>query len=172
MNVEIALVLEVIAQVGQAAHQQIAVDRLFIEYRNVLLQVPLGYFRAAGLHLDLGPAVGLDRGLHAIAGRLVIGMVHGDRGGEPLILVVFSPYVLQPAQRVLRGCLLPTEPALILRGLGHLFLGKHGIARDYRRSQAGALARCHLEGDRHLLMLGVASDLRLNRAQVQPVALQ
>ena len=96
LDVEVALILEVVAQVADAAHQQVAIDGLLVEDRNVLFQIALGNLGAVGLDFDFRAAIGLDGGADAILLGQVVLVVEGDRGGEPVLLVVFLRMLRTP----------------------------------------------------------------------------
>src|SRR6185437_5825244 len=70
------------------------------------------------------------------------------------------------------GDLLPSENAVILRGLFQLLSVDLGIAGDDGHGVAGALAGIDLKRDGNLLVSGVALDYRRDGGEVEAVALQ
>ena len=171
LHLKVPAVLKVVGEVGHAAHQEIPIDSLFIEDRDILLQIAFGDFGAFGLDLDLGAAIGVDGGLNTVGGRIVFGLLQGNGSGEAFLLVVLAANVLKAALLIFGGGQLPAEPPFVFGGFRDGFPGKSGIAGDVRKIQTGALAALHFEGQGHLLMFAVALDFGLHGPLVQAVAL-
>ena len=75
LNVKISAILKIVAEVADAAHQQVPIDSAFIEHGDVHLQLALGYFRPGRFDFYLWSAVGLDRGTYAVLIGQVVGVV-------------------------------------------------------------------------------------------------
>ena len=172
LDVEVALVLEVIAQVADAAHQEVAVDGLFVEDRDVLFEVALGDFGAFGVDFDFGAAVGRDGRADAIFLRKIVLVIEGDVGGEAVLFVVLVADLAETALRVVLRGLFPAEPAMILRPFHDLFRIDAGVADDDRGGKARALAGIDEKGEGDLLVLGIALDFGIDLREIQAVALK
>jgi hypothetical protein len=88
LDIEVAAVLEVVAQIARASDQEILIDGALVEYRDVSLQVPLETLAPSASILTLGPPVGVNRGADAVRVGKVIRMIQRDRGGEAILLFV------------------------------------------------------------------------------------
>ncbi len=66
LDVEVSLVLKIVAEIANAAHQNVAVNCPLVEHRDIGLQFSLGEFGARGPDFDLRSALHVECGPHTI----------------------------------------------------------------------------------------------------------
>src|SRR5262249_4086607 len=108
-HVEVALILKVIAEIADAAHEKVAIDRLLVEDRHVFLEVAARDLGAGGGDADLRSAVGLDRNAQPVHVGQILAVGDIDVGGEAVLLIVLVANALDAALRVLLGGRPPSE---------------------------------------------------------------
>ena len=88
LGVEIAVRLEIIAQVARAFDQQVVIHGVFLEDRDVAPQLSLGDLGAGGAHLDARPGVDAERGKRAVGRGIVLQGIQRDLGFQAILLFI------------------------------------------------------------------------------------
>ncbi len=156
LGVEVALYLEVVAEVAGALGQQVTVDGALLVDGHVAAELGARKFGAGDGDLDTGSRLDLQGQVHAVGGGDPGLFHHSDAGLQAVELLVVPPEPLQSALDSGLGERPLGRPAGNAARLCHREVG---FAADAHLSKAGPRARPDLKRNVNLLGIGVRALL-------------